>query len=92
MAKYGGSLAHFNQSGSTNSALYDPARVYGNVSGNPAISGWTWEAFWTPIQYMRIGVQYTMYGKYNGASHNYDGQGRNASDNNSLFFYVWGAY
>ncbi len=92
MAKYGGSLAHFNQSGSTNSALYDPTRVYGNVSGSPAISGWTWEAFWTPIQYMRVGVQYTMYEKYNGASHNYDGQGRNASDNNSLFFYVWGAY
>jgi hypothetical protein len=91
-AKYGASLAHFNQTGSTNSALYDPTRVYGNVSGNPAISGWTYEAFWTPLQYLRVGIQYTTYGKFNGASHNYDGQGRNAGDNNSLFFYIWGAY
>jgi hypothetical protein len=91
-ARYGGSLAHFNQTGSTNSALYDPTRVSGNVSGNPAVRGWTWEAFWTPIQYLRVGLQYTTYDKYNGASHNYDGAGRNPGDNNSLFFYVWGAY
>jgi hypothetical protein len=91
-AKYGGSLAHFNQTGTTNSALYDPTRVFGNVSGSPDISGWTVEAFWTPIQYIRIGAQYTSYSKFNGASNNYDGFGRNAGDNNSLFFYIWGAY
>jgi hypothetical protein len=91
-AKYGASLAFFNQTGTTNSALYDPTRVYGNVSGNPAIRGFTSEVFWTPVQYLRIGLQYTLYSKYNGASHNYDGLGRNASDNNSLFLYLWGAY
>ena len=91
-AKYGASLAHFSQTGTTNSALYDPTRVYGNVSGNPAVKGWTSEVFWTPLQYIRIGLQYTAYDKYNGASHNYDGMGRNPSDNNSLFFYIWGAY
>ena len=91
-AKYGGSLAYFNLSGTTNSALYDPTRVYGNVSGNPAIRGFTSEVFWTPVQYLRIGLQYTAYGKFNGATHNYDGAGRNASDNNTLFLYLWGAY
>jgi hypothetical protein len=91
-AKYGGSLGFFNQTGSTNSALYDPTRVTGNISGNPAIRGWTSEVFWMPIQYVRIGLQYTGYGTYNGRSHNYDGAGRNASDNNSLFLYLWGAY
>ena len=91
-AKYGGSLAHFSQSGTTNSALYDPTRVFGNVSGNPGVRGWTSEVFWTPLQYVRIGLQYTMYDKFNGATHNYDGMGRNASDNNSLFLYLWGAY
>jgi hypothetical protein len=91
-AKYGTSLAFFNQTGSTNSLLYDPTRVYGNISANPAIRGWTSEVFWTPVQYLRIGLQYTMYDKYNGASHNYDGAGRNAGDNNSLFLYLWGAY
>ncbi len=91
-ATYGGSLAHFSQTGTTDSALYDPTRVGGNVSGSPAIRGWTYEAFWTPIQYARIGLQYTRYSKFNGASTNYDGQGRNANDNNSLFLYLWGAY
>ena len=91
-AHYGGALAFFNLTGSTDSALYDPTRVQGNVSGNPAVRGWTYEAFWTPIQYVRVGLQYTRYDKYNGASRNYDGAGRNASDNNSLFFYVWAAY
>ncbi len=91
-AKYGGSLSHFNQTGSTNSALYDPTRVSGNVSGNPAVRGWTYEAFWTPLQYVRIGLQYTAYDKFNGASQNYDGLGRNPGDNNSLFLYLWGAY
>ena len=89
---YGTSLAFFNQTGTTDSALYDPTRVYGNISSNPAVQGWTSEVFWIPVQYLRIGVQFTAYDKYNGASHNYDGSGRNASDNNSLFFYVWGAY
>ena len=91
-ARYGGSLAHFNQSGTTNSALYDPTRVSGNVSGNPAVRGWTYEAFWTPLQNVRIGLQYTAYDKFNGASRNYDGLGRNPGDNNSLFLYLWGAY
>ncbi|WP_051338760.1 hypothetical protein [Sulfuricella denitrificans] len=105
-AKYGGSLAYFNLTGTTNTALQtsgydatstivvDPAvsRVNANLSGNPATRGLTYEAFWMPVQYARVGVQYTAYSKFNGATDNYDGLGRNASDNNSLFFYVWGAY
>ena len=67
-------------------------RVSGNLTGNPATQGATLEAFWTPIQYVRIGAQYTAYSKFNGASTNYDGFGRNARDNNSLFIYLWAAY
>ena len=66
--------------------------VNGNLSGNPGTRGWTLEAFWMPLQYVRIGAQYTMYSRYNGAASNYDGFGRNASDNNSLFLYMWMAY
>jgi len=91
-AHYGGAIAFFNLTGTTDSALYDPTRVVGNVSANPAVRGFTYEAFWTPIQYVRLGLQYTRYDKFNGASRNYDGAGRNASDNNTLFFYVWAAY
>ncbi|MCX7168709.1 MAG: cytochrome C [Proteobacteria bacterium] len=67
-------------------------RVAGNLSGNPAKRGLTYEAFWMPVQYVRVGAQYTNYSKFNGASDNYDGLGRNARDNNSLFLYIWGAY
>ena len=67
-------------------------RVGGNLSGNPATRGGTLEAFWTPVQYVRVGAQYTVYSRYNGVSQNYDGFGRNARDNNTLFLYVWAAY
>jgi hypothetical protein len=110
-AKYGGSLAFFNRTGSTNTANqtsgFDPGtlsitsdpgaqapslRVGGNLSGNPATRGLTFETFWMPKQYVRIGAQYTAYSRYNGTSNNYDGFGRNARDNNSLFIYLWAAY
>jgi hypothetical protein len=91
-AKYGGSANFFNLTGSTNTYYLDPTRVSGNASGNPGTQGSTLEVFWTPIQYVRIGAQYTAYTRFNGASTNYDGSGRNASDNNSLFLYIWGAY
>ena len=72
-------------------------RVGGNLSGNPATRGFTYEAFWMPVElsnyrYVRFGAQYTNYSKFNGAASNYDGLGRDAKDNNTLFFYVWGAY
>jgi hypothetical protein len=101
-AKYGGSVAFFNQSGSANTASqssgYDNTGTFngtptsGNLTGDPGMRGATLEAFWTPVQYVRIGAQYTAYTKYNGATRNYDGLGRNPSDNNTLFLYVWGAY
>jgi hypothetical protein len=67
-------------------------RVTGNLAGNPGTRGATFEVFWMPIRYLRLGAQYTAYSRFNGASSNYDGLGRNARDNNSLLLYAWGAY
>ena len=67
-------------------------RVNGNLTGNPATRGGTVEAFWMPLQNLRIGLQYTAYTRYNGARNDYDGFGRNARDNDSLFLYAWTAY
>jgi hypothetical protein len=75
-AMYGGSAGTFSMTGSTNTST----------------RGWTGEAFWTPLQNVRIGAQYTGYMRFDGAATNYDGLGRNARDNNTLFLYVWGAY
>ena len=74
------------------SAEAPSSRVTGNLTGDPATKGWTIETFWLPTQYTRVGIQYTNYSVFNGASQNYDGFGRHASDNNSLIFYLWAAY
>jgi hypothetical protein len=67
-------------------------RVNGSLAGSPATRGATFEGFWMPLQNLRVGLQYTAYAKYNGARDNYDGFGRSARDNNSLFLYAWAAY
>jgi len=42
-----------------------------------------------PFANLRVGLQYTVYTRYDGATTNYDGTGRNASDNNTLYLFVW---
>lgn len=105
-ARYGASLSFFDVTGSTNSALqtsaFDPENpgaplegsqsVTGNVTGNPATRGWTGDLFWLPVQYARVGVQYTIFDRFNGSSTNFDAFGRNARDNDTLFLYVWTAF
>jgi hypothetical protein len=40
----------------------------------------------------RVGVQYTLYGKFNGRRHNYDLAGANAADNNAFRLFTWVAF
>ena len=40
----------------------------------------------------KFSVQYIAYNKFNGSNDNYDGAGRNASDNNSLYALAWIAF
>jgi hypothetical protein len=42
-----------------------------------------------PFINWKLGLQYYIYTKFNGTTSNYDGFGRNASDNNTLFLYLW---
>ncbi len=105
-ARYGGGLSFFDISGSSNAALqtsaFDPSNpgtlldgsqsVSGSLSGSPATRAWTGEIFWLPVQYARVGLQYTMFDKFNGGRSNYDGFGRNARDNNTVFLYLWASY
>ncbi len=88
--KYGGTLAYFSTTGSADSGLYgmDPN---GNAM-KPDSRGYIVELDYLPIQNIRLMLQYTAYNKFNGASINYDGNGRNARDNNTAFFNVWVAF
>lgn len=92
-AKYGAGLTYVQTDGSADAAIYgDGNTVSGNPAGSPDSRIWIPEVFWTPVQYLRLGAQYWHYTRFNGASTNYDGFGRNARDNDALFLYVWGAY
>jgi hypothetical protein len=41
---------------------------------------------------VRLMAQYVDYVKFNGGTRDYDGMGRNAHDNNTLFLNVWAAF
>jgi len=84
--KIGGTLGFFNLSGSE-----DPV-YYGDFKGNSNSSWGLAEIDYVPWLNVKLGLQYTAYMKFNGASSNYDGAGRSASDNNLLYLYLWLAF
>jgi hypothetical protein len=90
--KIGGSLQFFSVTGSNDPVLYAPATVTGSANGSPNTQGFVAEADYLPWLNTKLGVQYTAFTKFNGAASNYDGTGRNASDNNTLFVFVWIAF
>ena len=75
---------------STDDLLYNTgAAVTGSVNGSPKSSGYIAELDWLPRRDFRLALQYTGYREFNGARSNYDGFGRNARDNDTLYFLVW---
>lgn len=96
---YGLTLGRFMLRGSADPGLYAPDPAGGSRTGRPNTSGTIVQADWTPFgaadswrapwANLRLGVQYTLYDKFNGASRDYDGFGRNARDNDTLFVFLW---
>ncbi len=89
---YGASLGYFQTTGSSDAILYQPAAVGGSANGSPNTQGLVGELTYNLWQNVRVGVQYVAYTKFNGSSTNYDGFGRSASDNNTLYTYFWLAF
>jgi len=81
-------FGYFVTSGTSDSVLYAAAPVNGSLTGSPRTEGFLGNFTYWPIQNVRLAVQYTHYTEFNGARVNYDGAGRNASDNGSMYFYV----
>lgn len=103
--KFGGSFSYFSTAGTSDATVYPgsqddgtgsgatiPIPISGSVGNNPRTRGFIPELFWMPDQHLRLGMQYFAFNRYNGAANNYDGVGRKARDNNTLFVYLWGAY
>ncbi len=85
----GVTLGYFESTGTTDALLYPADPVSGSVTGSPNSDGVTMEVDYNPWQNVRLGLQYTWYGKFNGSTTNYDGTGRNASANNTLYLFAW---
>ncbi len=85
--KLGATVGYFTTTGSADSELY--ATLANNV---PDSAGWILEANYVPWYNTKFSLQYTMYDKFDGAATNYDGLGRNASDNNTFMAMAWLMY
>lgn len=88
--QWGGGLQYFRTSGTRDELGYNSGEpVMGSANGSPNSSGWVTELNYLPIQNLKLALRYTAYSKFNGASRNYDGFGRNAKDNNGLYLLAW---
>lgn len=87
---YAGTLGYFSTTGTSDAGLYTPGTVYGSANGSPDSRGAVVELSWMPWLNTKFSAQYTAYNKFNGASRDYEGSGRTASDNNTTtFVYAW---
>ena len=93
----GATVSAFSLTGSSNPIIYGDNRTL-----HPDSSGFQFQIDGTPFGSgnsplgsrfnMRAGIQYTLYTKFDGASHDFDGTGRDASDNNTLRVFTWLAF
>jgi hypothetical protein len=98
---YGLTLGMFNISGTGDEQLFVEENDSGSLLHAPNSRGEILQADWTPFgkadsyaqhwANLRCGLQFTHYEKFNGGKRNYDGFGRNAGHNNTLFLFVWTA-
>lgn len=82
----------FGTSGTSDAVLYAAGATTGSANGSPRSSGAIAEATVSPWQNTRLGLQYVAYSRFNGGSGNYDGSGRSAGDNNTVYAYLWVAF
>ena len=94
---YGATLGWQKTWGPVNPDLYGAAGGSANnrPDSNAFIAEADWVPFgkddsrWAPFANLKLGVQYTAYTQFNGGNKNYDGNGHNASDNNTLMLFAW---
>lgn len=94
---YGLDVQYFDTQGSRDALLYGPR------TGRPGSDGWMFQLNWLPINKkggpsfwpysnVKLSLQYVLYRQFDGASQNFDGTGRAAHDNNTLYLEAWVAF
>ena len=89
MGDIGGTLAYFSTCGDKDTVLYAPSDTSGSKNGKPDSNGFIYELDYVPWKWSKITLQYISYMNFNGAHSNYDGSGRDASDNNTFYVLLW---
>ncbi|WP_019450940.1 hypothetical protein [Cupriavidus sp. BIS7] len=90
--KYGATVGYFSTTGNADAGLYAPVPVTGSANGYPDSRGMIFELDYLPHPQVKLALQYTWFMKFNGAHTNYDGNGRNAMDNNTVYLLAWFAF
>jgi hypothetical protein len=83
-------LGWFDTWGTADPTLFPPGGIGGSPNGSPDSHGFIGNVSWWPTQNLQFAAQFTGYNKFNGAKTDYDGAGRDASDNNT--FYLLGRF
>jgi hypothetical protein len=94
---YGLTVNYFSIWGDKNEDLY------GTRTGSPSSNGFIFQLDWLPLNKnggpsfwpysnIKFSLQYTLYTEFDGSSSNYDGSGRDAADNDTLYLQTWIAF
>jgi hypothetical protein len=93
--KYSATFGGFDVNGTPDFLLYSGATTSGGITmfpavtssanGDPRSSGYIANLSWWPVQNIGLSFQYTGYTRFNGARLDYDGNGRNANSNNTVY-------
>jgi hypothetical protein len=92
---YGGAIGYFFVDGS-----HDPLLNSDSTKGKPLSDGLILQLNWMPLNKgggpdfwprsnVKFSLQYEIYNRFDGSRNNYDGSGRDASDNNTLYLQAW---
>jgi hypothetical protein len=92
---YGLTAQYFATTGTSDAAAYSTS-----TTGSPNSNGYvlqanylpfnkgTGPAFW-PRSNVKFSIQYVIYNQFDGSTHNVDGNGRSAHDNDTLYLEAW---
>ncbi len=83
--RYSGAFGWFMTTGTSDTTFYSQSPLSGSANGSPRSAGYSANLSYWPLQNVDLALQYTGYTRFNGAGNNYDGAGRNASDNDTVY-------
>ena len=102
LQKYGVTESFRTIYGNADPVLYTAGPVGGSANGKPNTDSWTTELDyypfnnggpnWLPWLNAKIFFENTMYSKFNGLARKYDGAGRSAGANDTVFTGIWLAF